>query len=555
MKRFKRLTALLLAMLILFSLTAGCADDNNASDTNNTAPTTEGLPTAEVTEDPVESLYPLSEETIDLSLWCVLYTANIYGRDEYDDFSVVQYMEDLTNVHIEFEYTSTDKYVEQLSIMASANSMTDMFVNGKYYPGGAAQGIDDENVLDLAPYLEEYAPNYYDRFKSLGTEKNAAILDGGAIPCIYNIKESGANPWGLYIRQDWLDDLGLNTPVTYDDFTDVLTAFKVAYDPSSPYALTQALQLGTSFAAGFGTVGYETGGRGSSFHPFLYQVDDVVYSSFTQDGYRQYIELMNRWYDAGLISSDFMSLTESPFHPTRGELVTTNNTGLFYTVTGIAGSYAAMAEDESFRVLGVASAVQEEGDVLHFTEWASLNTNTSISVSGSCAYPEIAVQWIDYWFSYEGAMLNNFGIEGEAYNLEGGKVVLTELVTANEWDVDAQTALPSFNAQGKFCPAYQLEMYDTYFYGDDQILTVEAWARDDNANVLPQLTLSGTDLETYNAAVTEIETYVKENVAKFITGIRSLDQWDDYVAQINSMGMEECIAIYQKAYNAYLALG
>ena len=55
-----------------------------------------------------------------------------------------------------------------------------------------------------------------------------------------------------------------------------------------------------------------------------------------------------------------------------------------------------------------------------------------------------------------------------------------------------------------------------------------------------------------NEKYTEIETYMNETVDKFIMGVEPLDKFDDYVAQIESMGLADVLAVYQAAYDRYM---
>ena len=50
---------------------------------------------------------------------------------------------------------------------------------------------------------------------------------------------------------------------------------------------------------------------------------------------------------------------------------------------------------------------------------------------------------------------------------------------------------------------------------------------------------------------TDIQNYLNENIAKFITGDRSLDEWDKYVADIQNMDIARYMEIYTAMYNRY----
>ena len=49
----------------------------------------------------------------------------------------------------------------------------------------------------------------------------------------------------------------------------------------------------------------------------------------------------------------------------------------------------------------------------------------------------------------------------------------------------------------------------------------------------------------------DIETYVTEMRAQFITGKKPFSEWDDYVAEFNNIGLEEYMRIYEEAITRY----
>ena len=63
-------------------------------------------------------------------------------------------------------------------------------------------------------------------------------------------------------------------------------------------------------------------------------------------------------------------------------------------------------------------------------------------------------------------------------------------------------------------------------------------------------TLGTEEATTFAQYYSNILTYATENIAKFITGARSLDEFDDYVADIESMGIDKCVACWQSAVDA-----
>ena len=55
-----------------------------------------------------------------------------------------------------------------------------------------------------------------------------------------------------------------------------------------------------------------------------------------------------------------------------------------------------------------------------------------------------------------------------------------------------------------------------------------------------------------NSIYTEIQTYKDEMINKFIMGKEPLDNFDNFVETLNSMGIEEVLAVEQAAYDRYM---
>ena len=51
----------------------------------------------------------------------------------------------------------------------------------------------------------------------------------------------------------------------------------------------------------------------------------------------------------------------------------------------------------------------------------------------------------------------------------------------------------------------------------------------------------------------DLVTYIQEQIIMFCTGDRPMSEWDSYIETLNSLGLQECIAIYQGCYDRYKA--
>ena len=60
---------------------------------------------------------------------------------------------------------------------------------------------------------------------------------------------------------------------------------------------------------------------------------------------------------------------------------------------------------------------------------------------------------------------------------------------------------------------------------------------------------SGEDSKLISDYKTSLETYVTENIQKFIIGQRDIAEWDVFQTELLEMPIAELLAVYEKAYD------
>jgi putative aldouronate transport system substrate-binding protein len=59
--------------------------------------------------------------------------------------------------------------------------------------------------------------------------------------------------------------------------------------------------------------------------------------------------------------------------------------------------------------------------------------------------------------------------------------------------------------------------------------------------------------EAVDLIMTDLETYIDENIAAFIKGTKSMDEYDAFVTGLDGLGINELQALYQTRYERQLA--
>lgn len=577
----KKMLALLLSGCLLLCALAGCGDAQSTSDvavsdsealtTAQTVPETEETQNVSNTEPvsaeetvsdalwpenplgPAEDL-PLTEDPVTMTMWMAI-NPNVLKiiDDPNTDCAIWAELAERTGVNLEFITLSPDTQTEKFNLMVSSDDLTDIISGATdIYTGGGDAAIADEVLIDVYPYLtEELAPQICKLME------NQDILDAlvsdeehiAGLPCIAMTAERAVT-MGPQIRQDWLDDLELDMPETYDELHDVLTAFKEKKGATDALLLNNCGGgIDNGLINGYGILGIIGDAVGIP-DPF-YQIDGEVQFGPTADGFKEYLKMISQWYAEGLVYQDFMSYTD--YQNPNTDLILADKAGVFFGEVTYMASLEATSTDENFTLSAMANPVKKKGDTIPFKQASDYNAATPWSISTACDDVELAVRWCNYMYTDEGAVLCNYGLEGESFEYnEAGQPVFTDLVLNNP---DMSTTVALFMYCMDRGPFYRDDDRETSNYTEAQKAASDIW----KSNMVEGRNMDGyrlTSAETEEAGTwyTDIKTYATEKILQFIIGAVDVDDgWDEYVSEIESMGIDNVIEIYQTAYDRYLS--
>ena len=537
MRRKKWLSSFI-ALTLAMSMLAGCS--KGSQDTKKTDGGTSS--NAEVSNNSGDTGLPLTDKPVTLKIWMPMDTNFAPTSSNYNDSIFFKEMEKRTGVHLEFETPAMGEERTAFNLMIASGELPDIICYASYYPDGLDAAIDDGYYLDLTSYVDTYMPNYSRARKKDAYTEKSTLTDAGRIAAVWSVYTEPQAPWiGLQIRGDWLDDLGLDVPVTYDDWEEMLTKFKNEKGAYAPLALGS---LGNFF---FGEL---SSGFGAT-HDFMNVNGTVVYGPIT-DGWRNYLSKMADWYKKGLINPDYM--TAGAFIVDT-ELVTSNQTGAWYSMYTMPSLYEKISEDSNTRIIGVKPPVVKEGDQINIRKSTAFLGSSCTAISAESKNKEIAMKWLDYLFSEEGSLLANYGIENDTfvYN-EKGKPVFTEKISNNPDGLSVSQAMCYYTlVPDNLACGYDWTRELSIVPAKDQEM-MSIWGSVGESYVMPAA-LSHTSDESKELAAlyTDISTYVNECTNKFITGVMDINgaDWDNYVSSVKSMNIDRCVEIKQAALERY----
>lgn len=522
----KRVLALLLCVAMLASLGVGCSKGGSNE-------------TAEIKNEFGEGIinYPLKTEE-SLSVWVWLNSNLLKSCSTRADAASTKELEKQTGVKIEWLHPTVGQEDQAFNLLFSSSDLPDIICNGDWrtFAGGGPDGaIESGYILDLTDLLPKYAPNYW---KALQANPEAAKAARSLKGRYYDI---GSLPhklavYGMIIRKDWLDDLNLPVPETIDEWYTTLKAFKEKKGASAPLAFNMsAFYKQNVLESAFGTsASFYVDGKKIKFGPL-------------NDGYKDFVKEMAKWYKEGLID---MNVASSDAAALDAKILN-NETGATYgyTSSGIGKYMNAKGDDNPMELVAAPYPVLKKGDAPK--QYGKMVTpySTMAAISATCKNPELALRWLDYAYTEKGYLANSYGIEGVTYKMVDGKPKLTDMMLNNPDGLSVSEALHYYSqcCLGANGSADSFKQQLTTKQEQD---STEIW-KVNEAHCMPPIIMAADDQEEYGDIMVEIDNYIAETTLKIICGQLPVSTLDGMNAQLKKMKIDRAIELRQKAFDNY----
>ena len=444
--------------------------------------------------------------------------------------------------------------MEQFQLILVSGDFPDlMFFNwGTHFPGGPSAAIADGVVIRHNELIDTYAHNFRQILADHPYVRNDAITDEGDFYMMPFLRLNPADrtSGAFFIRQDWLDNLGLDRPTNINEWEYVLTAFRDR-DPNGdgqsviPFISTPIVEI-------HGVQQWMSAWGLSAWNNGFMNVDGAVQFGPAMDEYREFLTTMARWYREGLIDPDFLT-TDRARH---SQLVTTDQAGAFYgLINSFMGAYTGIMNDINpdfdLRAAHFPQA-PDGGRYIFQVDAARAVAPAGFAITTANRHPRESMLWMDYFYYEDGRILMNLGIENESFIVNpDGSFAFTELVTDSGLPLDqsiARLAPAGTSARLFQDPRYWILM----MAHENQVEAMPILGAGDPSRILPPITMTPEDSQRFATVFSQIQTFVGESFARFVLGTDDIDAgWDSYINTLHQLGIEEAIELQQRALEAY----
>lgn len=534
MKLANRIGAAVLATAMVGTLLTGCGGGSAST----TASTGDGTAAASSTESSGDG-----DNT---------YT--MFMRSTYVDWikelKWYDVAEERTGIHVDYisgpeEFNDVYSEIDQRVISGDLPDavMTKLAQTNVYGP----QGV----FADLAPYIEKYAPNlqkYIDDnpdYKALVTDKDGHIYGLCKETPIF------ADLIGYRVDQFKAAGIDPDSIVTIDDFTKALETLKAYYGKDNPnyYPLT-GRDTAIRFASWFGAASNISSTESNGIYINGHYKDGSI--DIMNDGAYKMVETMKKWYDEGLIQPEWVAGT---FGEADWEAAMLNGS-VFYDYYNRAEWFMENGgpdNDPNYQ-MGVLNFIKDDnGNPQKMTVSMKYNDECVTAVNANCSEDKIKtiLTFIDYFYSEEGEILANYGVEGESFKDTNGD---------KEFIVDYQTeeATPAGEKRWSFlsdrftvCKPVDNEA----FFKWNAPLIAEATGRlftDENLGTSYVLRFTDDQSKEITNLLASVYDAQMSGITQFIDGTRELtpDNWAAFQQEMNDMGLSRIEEIQLAAYQA-----
>ena len=396
----KQIIALVSATALAATALAGCGktseENTQTTSEENTQTTAVGEAEGTAKEDLPFSKYA---ETVTVHLGGSMNpNAKILDGMSYEDNAYTRFLKDDLNIEVVYDWiASSSDYDEKMNLCIGSGTIPEMMnVNATQYRAL----LKYDMIQPLDQYFEDYASDKLKGFVESGGEelKKCITNDKGEMMAIPAPSMMVGEMNEMWIRQDWLDKLGLEVPRTWDEMAAVAEAF-VTQDPDGNGEDDTIGILGPGNSNHINDIGDNQFGLDPLFCSFqsypqywLQDEDGTVKYGSIQPETRVALEKIQKLYTDKLIDPEMLVRNNCQ------EAVLSGKVGIFFGPwwSGYTVGEATLAGEADWRAY--FTPLSEDGK--YYTHMPD-PTSKYVVVSKSCKNPEAAFKIISYLVANE----------------------------------------------------------------------------------------------------------------------------------------------------------
>ena len=510
--------------------------------------------------------FPIVKEKVTLKLFAPQVQLT---QDLATNYFFTRY-EEKSNVHIEWTTAPESDLETKRNLVLASGDLPDAFLGCSFSARDEMLYGDQEKLLlPLNDLIKDYGV-WLNKFFSMKPSLKASITTPSG--SIYSLPDFYTNlyvqyPQKAWVRQSWLDKLGMKVPTTTDELVELLKAIKS----------TDINGNGKKDEIGF--VGSKNGWfqdvRGYLISPFILNVRDgkgpnafdqlvvengKVNCVLNRPEYKEALQWMHSLAKDGLLELNSFVWERAQVR-TMGDNTDNPVIGIGAGASAIGNLTTKMEIESDYVMLPPLKGPSGNSFSLYSPQQFS---GGMMVITSNCKTPEVAMRWADWLYSPEGFMAHYFGKIGE------------------DWEYAKEGMMNTLgNRQAIYHPLkYPDEPQNNYVYGftipGGNLVEEELWAdiNPGEPNLYNKKQVEGTKqlyighempeifpcnvyidpkyADEYANLKATIDKFYNETSIQFIAKGVTDSEWESYLKKLDSINFERWVELNQMIYDAYV---
>ncbi len=444
-------------------------------------------------------------------------------------------MTEKTGVSFTFkEYTNYETWQNTKSAMFSMNQLPDLFFKAELTSAEQIRYYEAGQLIDLRPYLQEYAPNFYALLQANPEWEKEIALDDGAIVALPTVNGLASQNC-MWINKTWLDTLGLELPTDVESFENVLIEFR----DKDPNRNGKRDEIPLTFLGPWDLkfLGHAFGIIANDYNMYTDENGKACFAAVGEN-YRTFITWLNKLYTTGLIdksgftTADTMrTISDDKAALTYGIIMSSNPANL--VTSTMAENYVLLPP------------LTHEGKQEYRELYSKIIPGT-FAVTKECKDVGAALSWVDYLYTEEGGRLALAGIEGVEYTMttdgkwdwNGDSYTVAYDIAVN--NIVSDTGNMPWLVPVEFELSYDNASSRNIFTG---IVEMDSYV----VKPFPPFKLNAEDQSKITAMQNVLGAYVDSRLGRFVMGQVELndENWAAYEKGLEEAGLADFVSFWQ----------
>lgn len=320
--------------------------------------------------------------------------SNLPEGDTYEDNAYTRYLRKMLNIQNDTVYMDTEeRYSELVNILVKDQNLPDiMVVTDREI---LKELVENDLVEDLTEVFEKCtSPRIKEMYESYGDALlNSGKFNGRLMAVPETVIDHGPNL--LWLRKDWMEELGLEEPETLEDAFEIIDAFVQnrmgTEDGETPVGLACDTNLVGTTSSSY-SVDPVFDSFGANPQRWISQDGEIVYGSLTEET-KEALDYLHKLYGRGILDRNFALRAPNNLR----DLVVNGKCGAFFGLWWTPNNPLMESYEKNSEADWEPYYLQELADK---NVYESFRDNKYVVVRKGYEHPEIVMKIISVLFDY-----------------------------------------------------------------------------------------------------------------------------------------------------------